>query len=190
MSALPQFTNYFEQPKVPPPFVDAMEGGGRQFAYDFEQPQVPPRHEPYLLGNVPNEQPTERPGQLLDIAFFRRTDWQKLNREVHRDSALTGLEDGYVIDDRPAIAAFIGQNRLRGLLQQAREPLNAAFGEGTVKKLSLMEDDEGFETLFCLILIPGDMPKARLALRSFDEQWWLARSGQAGGKLNFDFELI
>ncbi len=110
--------------------------------------------------------------------------------EVHRDPALKGLEDGYVIDDRPAVAAYIGQNSLREVLEQAREPLNAAFGQGTVKKLTLSEDDEGFAALFCLILIPGDLPSAKLALRSFDEQWWLARSGQAGGKLNFDFELI
>lgn len=190
MSALPQVTNCFEQPSVVSPIVDAMGGMGKQFAYDFEQPQVSPRYEPCLMGNVPSEQPTEQPWHLLDIAFFRRIDWQKLNREVHPDSGLKELEDGYVIDDRPAVAAFIGQNRLRGILQQAREPLDAAFGEATVKKLTLTEDDEGFETLFCLILIPGDMPKARLALKSFDEQWWLARSGLAGGKLNFDIELI
>lgn len=110
--------------------------------------------------------------------------------EAHWDSTLKGLEDGYVIDDRPAVAAYIGQNQLRGILEQARGPLNAAFGEGAVKKLTLTEDDEGFATLFCLILIPGDLPRAKLALRSFDEQWWLARSGQTGGKLNFDFELI
>ena len=100
------------------------------------------------------------------------------------------MEEGYVIDDRPAVAAFIRQHRLRRLIQQAREPLNAAFGEGAVKKLTLVEDDEGTRMLFCLILIPGDMREARLALKSFDERWWLTRSGQAGSKLNFDFELI
>ncbi len=116
--------------------------------------------------------------------------WQRLKPEVPPDSALKGLEDAYVIDDRSAVAAFIEQNRLRGLLVQAREPLNAAFGEAAVKTLTLIDDDEGFNTLFCLIVVSGDMHEARLALGSFDQRWWLARSDQAAGKLNFDFELV
>ena len=111
-------------------------------------------------------------------------------REAPPDSPLKGLEDAYVISDHAAVAAFIKQNRLRGLLLQAQEPLNAAFGEGAVKRLALVDDDEGFDTLFCLILVSGDMNEARLALRSFDQHWWLARFDQAAGKLNFDFELV
>ena len=190
MSALPQFTTRFEQLGVPPPFVDGVKGTEKQFADRLDQPRMPLRNNPYLLGTLPTEQPTKRPRVLLGVGFSERIDWQKLNREAHRDSALKGLEDGYVIDDRPAVEAFIEQNRLRGLLQRAREPLNDAFGEGAVKKLTLTDDDEGFKTLFCLILIPGDMRAARLALKSFDEHWWLTRSGQPSGKLNFDFELI
>jgi hypothetical protein len=124
------------------------------------------------------------------MVIFERNDWQNLNWEAYRDSVLKGLEDGYVIDHRPAVQAFIKQNRLRGLLQQARGPLNAAFGEGAVKKLTLVADDEGFKTLFCLVLVPGDMQEARRALRSFDQRWWLGRSTQAAGKLNFDIELV
>jgi hypothetical protein len=175
VSAVPRFTNWVEQPRVPPPFVDILEGTRKQLADRLEQPRVPPRNEPYLLGALRIEQPTKQPRPLLGMAI---------------DSVLKGLEGGYVIDDRLAVHAFIRRNRLRDLLQQAREPLNAAFGEGAVKKLTLAEDDEGFTTLFCLILVPGDMVAARLALKSFDEHWWLARSGQARGKLNFDFELI
>ena len=88
------------------------------------------------------------------------------------------------------MAAFIKQNCLRELLLQAREPLNTAFGESAVKTLTRVQDDEGFDTLFCLILVSGDMNDARLALRSLDQHWWLARSQRADGKLNFDFELI
>ena len=100
------------------------------------------------------------------------------------------LPDVYVIEDRSTVAAFIEENRLRGLLLQARNPLNAAFGEAAVKTLTLVRDDEGFKRLFCLVMAPGDMQEARRALRSFDQQWWLARCEQAAGKLNFDFELV
>ena len=110
--------------------------------------------------------------------------------EVLTHAAIKDLEDVYVIDDRPAVAAFIEANRLRSLLLQARNPLNAAFGEESIKTLTLVHDDEGFTTLFCLVMVFGDMQKARRALKSFDQQWWLARSGQVAGKLNFDFELI
>ena len=111
-------------------------------------------------------------------------------KEPLGSSALATLEQAYVLDDRSAIPAFIERNRLLELLLEAREPLASAFGEAPVKKLTLVEDDEGFVTLFCLILVPGALEEARHALNSFDESWWLAHSHQAGGKLNFDFELI
>ena len=94
------------------------------------------------------------------------------------------------LEDRSAIPAFIKRNHLLEPLLEARRPLTSAFGEATVKKLTLVEDDEGYVTLFCLVLVPGSLHEARRALDSFDESWWLARSHKAGGKLNFDFELI
>jgi hypothetical protein len=132
----------------------------------------------------------EHPNPPKRAHEFQYFQWEGRHRAVRRDLALKELEGVYVFEDRPEVAAFMERNQIRELLLGAREPLNAAFGEGAVKKLTLVEDDEGFTTLFCLVLVAGDMRAARLALRSFDEHWWLARSGQAGGKLNFDFELI
>jgi hypothetical protein len=105
-------------------------------------------------------------------------------------SALRSLEQGYVLEDRSAILAFIKRNGPLELLLEACGPLTSAFGEAAVKKLTLVEDDEGFVTLFCLILFPGGLEEARRALNSFDESWWLARAGQVGGKLKFDFDLV
>jgi len=113
------------------------------------------------------------------------------NQEAHQDRASRALEQAYVFGDRREILAFImGSRVIEELLLEAQEPLNSAFGQESVKKLTLVEDDEGFVTLFCFILAPGNLHEARRALRSFDESWWLARSGKVGGKLNFDFELI
>lgn len=97
----------------------------------------------------------------------------------------------YLVEDPSAISGFIKRNRvIEGLLMEAQGPLNAAFGQESIKKLTLVEDDEGFVTLFCFIMVPGDLENARRALNSFDQSWWLARSHEAHGKLNFDFELI
>lgn len=124
------------------------------------------------------------------VGEFQYIQSERPNREVRQDLVLKELEEVYVFQGRSAVAAFIERNRLRGLLLEARDPLNAAFGEAALKKLALVGDDEGFNTLFCLITVSGDMGEARVALRSFDRRWWLAHSEQAAGKLNFDFDLV
>jgi hypothetical protein len=129
-------------------------------------------------------------GRLSGLVEGLRIQWERSSSEGLQHLVLKDLEKLYVFEDRAAVAAFIERTRLLRVLLEARDPLNAAFGEAAVKKLTLMEDDEGFETLFCLILIPGDMRQAKVALKSFDERWWLARSSDVGGKLNFDFELV
>ncbi|MGO9271641.1 MAG: hypothetical protein ACLQOO_15485 [Terriglobia bacterium] len=111
-------------------------------------------------------------------------------RPVPSESSTDGLKRAYQIEDYREVAAFVEQNQLRRLLLEARGPLRDAFGPGAIKTLRLVRDGEGFETLFCLVMVSGEARKARRALRSFDEHWWLARLEQAGGKLNFDFELV
>jgi hypothetical protein len=107
-----------------------------------------------------------------------------------RSSALQLIQDTYVIENRGEVSQFVETNQLASILVLAREPLNNAFGKHTVKTLSMVEDDEGFRMLFCLVMIPGDMQHARSALRSFDTSWWLQHSARFAGKLNFDFELV
>ena len=221
MNALPQFTNFLEQPRVPPPCAPPPIPT-RLWGQLTEQPRPSAHTAPlrFIQWQTPSQQvspdfsPPEREvayvivyrarvaaldEQIRPLEYpkpperaheFQYFPWEGTNRGLRRHLALNELEQAYVFEDRSAVPAFIERNRLRELLLEAREPLNAAFGVGAVKRLTLAEDDEGFTTLFCLVLIAGDMRAARLGLRSFDEHWWLARSGQAGGKLNFDFELI
>jgi len=221
MSALPQFGNCLEQPRVSPPPAPppaatwlhiqpteqrkppAHTAPFKRIQLQMSDWQVPPdfpllgfqhayvtEYRAVVLALDEQIRLLEHPKPPEHAREFQNFQWEGPHREVRRDLALTELERVYVFVDRSGVAAFIERNRIRELLLEAREPLNAAFGEGAVKKLTLVEDDEGFTTLFCLILVPGDMVAARLVLKSFDEHWWLARSGQAGGKLNFDFELI
>jgi hypothetical protein len=101
-----------------------------------------------------------------------------------------GLDHAYVIEDRPAVTRFIEENRLHGLLLQASQPLKAGFGEDSIRTLSIVSDDEGFETLYCIVITSGDLQQRRQTLRAFDRTWWLSRAKQAAGRLNFDFKLI
>jgi hypothetical protein len=100
------------------------------------------------------------------------------------------LDEIYVWDDRPSVLRFIEESRVRGLLLDARQALDDAFGKEAIKSLSLVRDDEGFDTLFCLVRTRAELEVATLALQVFDERWWLARSEEAHGKVNFDFDLV
>jgi|ERR1700677_841026 hypothetical protein len=96
----------------------------------------------------------------------------------------------YVLENRDEVEKFIRQNRLRAWLLQAVEPLNEAFGEGAIKALRLETDEEGGQTLFCLVKFPNTLDEARHALAFFDRMWWSAHCAPVAGKLNFDFELV
>ncbi len=160
----------------------ALRGFEELYVFHYERAMAPFLDEQTQV--IEGRKPPEHAGELL------YTLWETSYQEARRDSALKTLEQAYVIEDRSAIPAFIKRNRLLEPLLAAREPLTSAFGEATVKKLTLVEDDEGFATLFCFVLVPGGLDEARWALNSFDESWWLAHCHEAGGKLNFDFELI
>jgi len=101
-----------------------------------------------------------------------------------------GLDEVYVWDDRPSVLQFIEENRVVGILLEARQALDDAFGPDAIKTLCLARDDEGFETLFCLVRTRSELEVATRSLQLFDERWWLARSEEACGKVNFDFDLV
>ena len=106
------------------------------------------------------------------------------------NTAANELDKPYVFEHRRAVNAFILEHRLRALLAAASEPLNEAFGDETIKTLKIVTDDEGSQTLFCLVQVAASVEEARQSLAAFDELWWLARCGPVAGKLNFDFELV
>ena len=101
------------------------------------------------------------------------------------------LDSKFVIKtNRQDTLRFIAVNGLGTPLLQSEEHIKTAFGESSLKTLALVEDDEGYRTLFCLVVFPGSLDRARQALKSFDNNWWLQRARRFGAKLNFDFELI
>lgn len=164
MTALGQVSEYFEQPSFPMPR------------------RIPARTivpENQLLGFLINP-----------FGHFAVADRGHMSQQLVSSDITKGLESFYVIENYPVVAAFIQRNRLHGLLLEAVTPLNAIFGEATIKVLTLNKDDEGSENLYCLLMTPGSLVEAREYLRVFDERWWIERSASSGCKLNFDFELI
>ena len=99
------------------------------------------------------------------------------------------LGSAYKIDNNTQAGSFIEQNRLTDILVKAIEPLNRTFGKSLTKTLTVVEDEEGSRTLFCLVAFTGSPEDARKALDAFDRNWWLANARRFVGKLNFDFEL-
>jgi hypothetical protein len=99
------------------------------------------------------------------------------------------LDEAYVIEQPVLTLRFIGENQLTETLLDAREHLAVAFGKNAIKTLSVRRDDEGFETLFCLVKLRGDAHSAMSALNEFDDRWWSAYPRRSPGRLNFDFEL-
>jgi hypothetical protein len=194
MSALAQFSTHFGQPTPTAPerrkeSVSEVEQAPRK------QPQrvlvVRQELDWESLMRQPLSEFTLRTTFEVDRTLWKATQGvEGINSsELLSDLALTSLDAFYVIDNRPAVAYFIQVNRLDGLLLQARKPLSEAFGDVT-KRLSLVSDDEGFETLFCSVITTAPLEDARRTLAAFDDNWWVDRSGQVVGKLNFDFELI
>ncbi len=164
MSALPQFSAY-------------------------GQPTLPmPRRVPHRTTLSEKQPGTSRAAVISHIGVV--VPWRDSNRGMPLDDVLKSIETDYVIENRSEVARFIQKNRLRGLLLEAVKLLDTFFDTDAIKALTLVTDDEGTESLFCLLITPGEMEEARSRLRSFDEDWWLSNSARSGGKLNFDFELI
>jgi len=109
---------------------------------------------------------------------------------VRKPKTIETLGSAYVISNVAKVESFIEENQLTEILVQAVEAIKRTFGESRTRTLTVLEDDEGSRTLFCLVAFPGSLDDARKALESFDRNWWLKNARRFGSKLNFDFELV
>ncbi len=162
-----------------------------QFANFREaQPQFqpPPVYQPQDWSIQPTpEKPSSHLIQAVEL--FWEIANPGVREHVLADRTTQGLDESYVLENRPEVTRFIEVHRLHGLLLQASQPLKEKFGDDSIKTLSIVSDDEGFESLFCVVVTSGDLRQNRRALRAFDREWWLSRARQAAGRLNFDFKL-
>jgi hypothetical protein len=144
-----------------------------------------------------------------DIPFMQDDSFSRKQPVQHRDmrpsnqlrplnslhempvySGADALTSRFVIVNRRATRKFIQSQNLSDVLLQSEKHIDAAFGQSSVKTLTIVEDDEGHQTLFCLVAFPATLAEGQAALRSFDRNWWLNCARRFGSKLNFDFELV
>jgi hypothetical protein len=159
-------------------------------SYYNEQLQLPaPRRVP-AIQVIPEKQPVASNEARKQSRTLILLNWSALDQDKPSADDANSLSATYVIENRVATGAFVRRNHLWGLLLDAVTPLKDKFGPESIKVLTLVTDDEGSESLFCLIMAPGGMVEARQQLRAFDEDWWIEHAVLSAGKLNFDIELI
>jgi hypothetical protein len=151
----------------------------------LEQPRFSPSLIPFSIGVLP--QLGLRPRTEADVQAKRDSFFEQVSI---KHSILEAIQATYVVDDRDAVAEYISANQLSEFLVRSAKHVATAFGESRIKKLKILEDDEGTKTLFCLVAYPGSLNDAQQALEMFDQDWWLKNARHFASKLNFDFELI
>lgn len=132
----------------------------------------------------------QQPMQHRDVRPSNQVQTLNSLHEMPVYSGADVLTSRFVVVNRRATRKFIQDENLLDVLLQSEKHIGAAFGESSVKTLTIVEDDEGHRTLFCLVAFLGTLEEAQASLRTFDRNWWLNRAHKFGSKLNFDFELV
>jgi hypothetical protein len=97
----------------------------------------------------------------------------------------------FVLPADSSVATFLTERpTLTQILLDAAPQLRAAFGAEAVVNLRAPIDDSGSQTLYAVVMWPGQVRDVRDALARFDDAWWIARSRQASGYLTFTYELV
>jgi hypothetical protein len=181
------FPAHLEQTLIPKRPLPSIEN---RVAHE-EQEKTPAQQRPPGKNWITYEQPTPAPRHFehLDILMGAYAEPEKFGVPALRSCA-PSLESTFVIENRRSVLRFVEGHGLSGLLLEAEQHLKAVFGVPTIKVLTLLNDEEGMQTLFCYVKFPGSLAAGRNALKAFDRQWWRARYALGNGRLNFDFDLI
>src|SRR5215469_13596427 len=79
-------------------------------------------------------------------------------QELFVSEIVTALDSRFIIaTNRQEILRFVEANDLVHVLLQSEKHLKTAFGESSLKTLAIVEDDEGYRTLFCIVIFPGTL---------------------------------
>jgi hypothetical protein len=104
--------------------------------------------------------------------------------------ALNEVRKRYVLPADSSVESFLTEHRaLTRILLDARPRLEQYFGAETTFSLKAPIDWEGEQTLYAVVLWPGEAREVRNALAKFDDEW-LARSTFSSIDLTFTYELV
>ena len=122
------------------------------------------------------------PFEELEKSFSEVTEKQQ--------SALSEIRKSFVFRDEEAVTSFLRDHRtISQLLLEALSVLKTFFGVETVFELKVLTEEDGSREMYAMAEWPGPAREAMRALDNFIGNWWIERSGTAGGRLNFTYEL-
>jgi len=110
---------------------------------------------------------------------------------AEHQTVLKDVRRHFVLPADSSVATFLTAHpALAQILLEAAPQLRAAFGAETLVNLRVPIDDSGSQSLYAVVMWPGQVRDVRDDLARFDDAWWIARSRQASGYLTFTYELV
>ena len=123
--------------------------------------------------------------------LFKDLELQMARFENAHQESIVELKKDYLFPKDSSVTTFLRSYRsIIHLLFLAVDKLREAFGPEAVFLLRVSTDELGSQILFGVALWPGSASDAHLALKRFDENWWIANVNQSSGYLNFTYELV
>lgn len=142
--------------------------------------------EHYLFGEQKDRM---SPAPQQESAIFSHLEQEMAALDAEYKAAMDGIRKNYILND--SVCDLLHLHRgLPHLLLEAMPHLRECFGDSTVFILRAPVNEDGSQTLYAVVLWPGDVAEVRHALDKFDDSWWLANSGHAASSLSFTYELV
>lgn len=140
---------------------------------------------------LPHQAPPPLPPSPQQRDIFDDLERQMEEYASQYQAALDEVRKYYVLRTDSSIRDFLNAHRtIPQILLEAAPQLRAFFGTNTVFTLRASIDEARSGILYAVVMWPGPTQDARSALTTFDNQWWIARAGQAAGYLTFTYELV
>ncbi len=126
--------------------------------------------------------------QSHSFDFFER---QMQEAADQHQADISALRKSFIFQTDAAVASFLYDHRsIPQLLLEAVPHLHRCFGADKIPSLRIDSDEAGSRILYAVVPWECSVREARVALNSFDDQWWMAHAFQASGRLTFTYELI
>lgn len=149
-----------------------------------------PERTPALLYQ-PFQMPPLRPEPQQHAAIFQGLGKHMAEFAAGHDAVLNQVRKHYVLPPDSSVLNLLTEHRsIPQILSGAAPQLKSYFGADTVFELRAPIDEAGSRTLYVIAMWPGKSEDVRAALAKFDNDWWIARAGQAAGYLTFTYELV
>lgn len=167
----------------------AFHGGEESGNWGSRLQGTPPDFSGYGVETV------EVPGRWAEprqsTAIFEGLEKQMAEFAAEHVAGLNDLRKHFVLPADLSVLNFLSGHRIiPQMLLQAAPHLRNYFGARAVFNLRAPIDESGSQTLYAVVMWPGNVRDVRQALARFDDAWWIANSRRASGYLAFTYELV